>query len=193
MLYQRETLKYCIWLREYSTYTPTRLNILGNSYQKPCLTGWLLTMGCRVRWMMIVQLESLVTWFGDPVWSRMISSSRFEWWMIEWLIDVGFLVFEMLCWNKTGKRKERRNFNFKNRWFLSHVVLKKTLQNERLIARSPEPVPSEPAPIHGFCRYPWIFVHGMEHSLVLKLLPWSFGVEISLEFSSFSFRGEKHP
>ena len=52
------------------------------------LLDWLtVDHGFPVRWMMIVQLESLVTWFGDPVWSRIISSSRFGWndWMIiEW-------------------------------------------------------------------------------------------------------------
>ena len=54
------------------------------------LLDWLtVDHGLPVRWMMIVQLESLATWFGDPVWSRIISSSRFGWWMIEWCFFFG--------------------------------------------------------------------------------------------------------
>ena len=59
---------------------------------------------------------------------------------------------------------------------LSQQPLLASSQTDPLIARSPEPVPSEPVPDSWLCRYPWKFVDGMEHSLIIESFA---GVEIS--------------
>ena len=87
------------------------------------LLDWLtVDHGLPVRWMMIVQLESLATWFGDPVWSRIISSSRFGWWMIEWCwIFFGrWMTWDLL--NKPGK-KEKDGISISS---LDHLYCKST-------------------------------------------------------------------
>ena len=119
------------------------------------LLDWLtVDHGLPVRWMMIVQLESLATWFGDPVWSRIISSSRFGWndWMM--LFFLGEMNHLRFVETKLGKEQDD-GISISS---MDHLYCKSTCSFKKncrmILARSPEPVPSEPAPIHGFVRIP---------------------------------------
>ena len=122
----RETLRYCIWSREYSTCTPLR---------EPNATSgaaaWLVDcwpwVSCQV------DDDCPVGITCNLVWGPSLEQNHlFVPFWVEWLNDYWMMLFFLggnesleICWNKTGKRTERWNFNFRYGSFLDQRVSEK--------------------------------------------------------------------